>query len=65
MDQLLALIDALRQRGAVKISTPEVSVEFAAPILPINTPETVETAVDPVLTATELERLMYVETSKM
>jgi hypothetical protein len=65
MDHVLRLIDALRERGAIEISTPEVSVKFATPMLaaPIPDPETptVEKAID----FAEVERLMYVETSKM
>lgn len=65
MDQLLKLIDALRERGAVKISTPEVSVEFTSPIA-THTPESPEPVqLDRPLDAAEVERLMYVETAKM
>lgn len=65
MDNLLKLIDALRERGAVKISTPEVSVEFASPIASHIPQETESVQLDRPLDAAEVERLMYVETSKM
>lgn len=65
MDQLLALIDALRERGAVKISTPEVSVEFAAPVTPAFIPEATQPQFEKPLDPGEVERLMYVETAKM
>lgn len=65
MDQILKLVDALRERGAIEISTPELSVKFASPAnnpTPIEVdPPTVEKAID----FAEVERLMYVETSKM
>lgn len=65
MDNLLKLIDALRERGAVKISTPEVSVEFASPITTHIPQEPEPVQLERPLDAAEVERLMYVETAKM
>jgi hypothetical protein len=66
MDQLLKLIDALRERGAVKISTPEVSVEFALPATPFPaTPEPDLPTFERPMDAAEIERLLYSETTKM
>lgn len=65
MDNLLKLVDELRARGAIKISTPEVSVEFAAPITAALPTEPEEVKFDKPLDPIEVEKLMYVETSKM
>jgi hypothetical protein len=66
MVELLKLIDALRERGAIKISTPEVSVEFAAPpAAPIVVEEPEAVIQSPPMSAAELERLLYAETTKM
>lgn len=65
MDELLKFIDALRERGAIKITTPEVSVEFVSPLSNMVPIEPEPQIVDKVLDPQEVERLMYVETSKM
>lgn len=65
MDGLLKLIDALRERGAIKISTPEVSVEFASPVAPALSMEADAPILEKSLDASELEKLLYVETTKM
>lgn len=65
MDQLLKLIDALRERGAIKITTQDVSVEFAAPVASIMPPEPEQIQFEKPLDPAEVERLMYVETAKM
>jgi len=66
MAELLKLIDALRERGAIKISTPELTVEFAAPLSVAAAVEPEQPfTMDKPLDAAEVERLMYVETSKM
>lgn len=65
MDQLLRLIDALRERGAVKISTPEVSVEFAMPVLTVPAAEPETPVFERTIDAAEIERLLYSETTKM
>lgn len=65
MDGLLKLIDALRERGAIKITTQEVSVEFASPMAtPVQVEPEMPVFEKPIDTA-ELEKLLYVETAKM
>ncbi len=65
MDNILKLIDALRERGAIEIATPEVSVKFATPMLTTPVLETETPTIEKPIDYAEVERLMYVETSKM
>ena len=66
MDNILRLIDALRERGAIKIALPEVTVEFASPVVAATSQfEDSEPVIERTLTPAELESFMYVETSKM
>jgi hypothetical protein len=67
MDDVLKLIDALRTRGAIEITTKDVSVKFATPMVQtaLNFEDTSEPVMEKTPTLDEVERLMYMETSKL
>lgn len=66
MDEVLKLVDALRERGAIEITTKDLSVKFATPMVQASLSfESDEPVVEKTLAPDELERLMYMETSKL
>lgn len=65
MVELLKFIDELRSRGAIKITTPEVSVEFSAPLITPALVEDTQLTFTPDVKADDIDALMYKETSNL
>lgn len=65
MDDILKLVDELRKRGAIEISTKDLSVKFATPAFTdsIKTEETFK--LEPDVNPEHIDALMYQETSRL
>ena len=64
MDGFLTLVDELRKRGAIEISTAEYTVKFATPVQPelAPAPEVKPTIIE---RPQDLDALLFIETTNL